>query len=303
MFLRRVISEADDVGEDAAMMHEDVHRQSLESLQEQALLPQEASCESMQLVDENDQKPCAAAAVTAPAASLLSIDENEAARDNLSLPLPPQEIVVVEPDMTNLEPSMMPIPAKETQLDDENERREDAMEIQEVQVPTSTAPPFPGCSGNTGSLRGASMLLSQLQQQYYSSSSLSGDEEDEDEPLVKITKPKTAANAAAPPPSLRPPPFSPTTTTQLPRPNFSRQSSGSSSGSSRRAASSHNSSRDWGWFEDVHQSTGSPSVFVRTGAAAAADHGGHHHDEDGNIILPASDNGMFCTNRHVQYPS
>jgi hypothetical protein len=289
MFLRRVISEADDVGEDtdAAIMHED-KQQSIDSLQEQALLPQEASCESMQLADENDEKPCAVAAHASP---LLSIDKNEAAQNNLALPQP---AIVVEPDTSNLETSMLQSPAKETQLDDENEHLENAMQIQEVQVPTSSAP-FPG--SGTGSLRGASMLLSQLQQQYYSSSSLSGDEEDEDEPLVKITKPKSTA-APPPPPLQRPPPFPPSQpTTALPRPNFSRQSSASSSGSSRRALSSHNSSRDWGWFEDVHLSAGSPGVFVRTGAAA--EHGGHH-DQDGNILLPVSHTGTFGSSRRLR---
>jgi hypothetical protein len=315
MFLRRVISEADDVGEDTdavAMMHED-KQQSLESLQhQQNQLPQEASCESMQLAEENDQKPCAVAAVDAQASLLLSIDENK----RLLPVLPPA--IVVEPETTNLEPSMLQQNscAKEASLDNENERPrddDDAMEIQEVQVPTTTAP-FPG--SGTGSLRGASMLLSQLQQQYYSSSSLSGDDEDEDEPLVKITKPKStaaasaaAAAAAAPPSLLRPPPFPPTST--LPRPNFSRQSS-SSSGSSRRAPSSHNSSRDWGWFEDVHLTGGgsgggggtSPSLFVRTGGGGA-EHGGHQYDQDGNIILPVSDNGTFGNSRwyHIQYLS
>jgi hypothetical protein len=110
--------------------------------------------------------------------------------------------------------------------------------------------------GDRGSQR---MIAQQQQQQYYSSSSLSGDEDIEDEQLVNLQ--------GAP--------------RQLPSMN-SRESLSSS----QRAPSSQNSSRDWGWFEDVH--------FTDRGGNPDTEQSGHSDKTESKSSI---DNGTYSHSR------
>lgn len=99
------------------------------------------------------------------------------------------------------------------------------------------------------------MMMMAHQQQFLSSSSLSCDEETEDEALVNLH------------------------VTPIPLPRMNSRESWSSS---HRAPSSQNSSRDWGWFEDVYLTDRGGNLDV-----AAHDHG------DKTVSKSSIDNGMF----------
>jgi hypothetical protein len=129
--------------------------------------------------------------------------------------------------------------------------------------------------------------IQSLQRQYYSSSSLSGDEEDDDEPLVKNVVNTGAAGVQQPPSTL------------------SRMHSGSSSqsSSSQLARSSQNSSRDWGWFDDVHATAHSTEMALATsgilGGSGALDSGGSTVPQSNKahrvLIVDPAENAMAVT--------
>jgi hypothetical protein len=149
--------------------------------------------------------------------------------------------------------------------------------------------------------------IQSLQQQYYSSSSLSGDEdddEDEDEPLVQgVSQDRN---------NLQTIDTNAIQTEQqhrqiLPRSTLSRMHSGSSSqsSSSQLARSSQNSSRDWGWFDDVHATTHSTEMVHTSGMSNARNghdpiqNKNHHHHRVTNVDPSAvDDNVMAVTAPH-----
>ena len=139
--------------------------------------------------------------------------------------------------------------------------------------------------------------IQSLQRQYYSSSSLSGDEDEDDEPLVQNVV-NTASTVNTEDDAQSP---------NKPQMGMSRMHSGSSSqsSSSQLARSSQNSSRDWGWFDDVHATAHSSDMALATGcildgaialdgaASAVGTKSGKAHRV--MIVDPASDNAMAVT--------
>jgi hypothetical protein len=129
--------------------------------------------------------------------------------------------------------------------------------------------------------------IQSLQRQYYSSSSLSGDEDDDDEPLVKNVVNTTTVG------------------TEQPQSSLSRMHSGSSSqsSSSQLARSSQNSSRDWGWFDDVHATAHSSEMALATGGilggSGVLNSGGSTGPKSGKahrvLIVDPADNAMAVT--------
>lgn len=103
------------------------------------------------------------------------------------------------------------------------------------------------------------LVLQRRTDELVSSSTLSADDEEDDQNALLADVPMTEAEE---PPKLR-------SSRHI---HFARQESAQSSSSGgERATSSQNSSRDWGWFEDVHQSLQDDMVRLQAQQAKEAE--------------------------------